>query len=581
MISFAEESFRRRAAIADTHRKMAEQSMTHTSELPSIAGAFAGKGQQTPMMSYGNTEGERYQYFRHWVYVCVDAISSAVAGLDWCASEITEAEANPDRRFHGRHEKVPKRILSKVPSNQELVPLVTHPALDLVESPNEHQGKDEFIYFSVANLELTGACYWILGVDDDGKTERLFAVPSSWMSYNKKTHEYICKPSGMTDGIPIGYEYVAKTHFPNPADPMGCYSPLNACISAVRVDDYIQKSQQQAFDRGIHPNLIVSVGKPPGAQTRPTLTGAQRRQYVRAIREVWSQTVNIGDPAILDGMIDSVHKLQSTPQEMDWHKSGEIVKERIMQTYRVNPYVVGQVTGVNKAQAIVAQNVFNTQVVNPIAGAMSLQMTQLLGPKYEKPQRLLVYLEKATVNDRDQKLREWSTLRRSDDVTQDEIRAAVLNLGPLEDRDDPSKLLALVGGLSGITTLLQSVGNGMVTADQARELMIRVLRMSEEDASAIIGKGEILLSVETAPMMLPQGNGEERSFKSHLKSLQNNYRAGHIKRFDAAEGELGQSLADFFRRYYEDVDRSHRGRRVGAECKRCGTSSQDGDGSSQ
>lgn len=584
MTSLLADAMKRTASVVSNYQKQAERRARRDPGLVDIETPMVTRpGEQTVV--YGSDAAERYRLFRHWVYIAVDSVASAVAGLPWRAAEITNAEANPERRMGGWQHKVPGRILEKAAQGQEMNAIVSHPVLDLLAKPNQHQGKYEFIYFSVCNLELTGVSYWLLGTDDEGRQEQLFAVPSNWIRYDRKRDMYMMQVAGTYESVDIPPEYVTKTSFPNPADPLGYYSPLSACYSAIKVDDYIQRSQAQAFDRGIHPNLIVTVGATPGTTQRPVLTGAQRRQYIRAIREIWSQTVNIGDPAILDGLIESVHKLQSTPQEMDWTNSGEIVKKRIIQTYRVNPYIFGEVTGTNRAQAAVAEDVFLSKVVNPLAGALSTTMTEFLGYRYDTPKRLVVYLEEAMAKDREQLLREWSTLRRTDDVTQDEYRAAVLGLSPMEKRDDPSSLLQLVGGFAGIITLLQQVGAGLVTSDQAVQLLVRLMRVPEEDARAIVGSaGPLIPPPQPRPPLQIAGSEEEEEPEEETEDEEEGEEAeepeersaatrgkartvdrlafreaiqqDHIKRYEAAEGELGQALAEFFRRHYAGVDQA-------------------------
>ena len=332
---------------------------------------------------------EAYGHFRSWVYVCVDAIARRLAGQDLMAGEIEGAEANPEndraRRLNHKSKKlvypperglaVPKSTLKYVGQNQQLSVFESHPALDLLARPNAVQRKFEFLYMSAANLLLTGECYWVGmgGSEAEGEDGEVWAVPTAWMTPihdGNLFSSYKLQVSGQAVAKDIPADMVARTYFADPADLKSAYSPLRAILQAIRVDDYIQESQEQMFERGINPNLIVTVGRVRGedgtlTDRRPVLSGPNRRQIIRAIREIWNQTVSTGDPAILDGLIESVHKLHNTPQEMDWPGSGEIVKKRVMQGFKVNPIVVGEVTAGNRAQAIEAEKNFCSNAVNP------------------------------------------------------------------------------------------------------------------------------------------------------------------------------------------------------------------------
>jgi phage portal protein BeeE len=549
MTSLLAEAVAQTESVVSLYQKQIAISREQLVDVESEMSNRSGLGVST----FSSDSGDKYKYFRHWVFVCIDKIAGTLAGQPWRAAELTNAPDNPERTPQDLWLKnVPQRIQNKATSAEELQVLPSHPVIDLLDQPNGHQHSYEFLYFTVANLELVGVAYWILGTDDDGSSERLFAVPATWMKYNRKQDIYKLKVPGNFEGVPIPPECVGKVHFPNPSDPLSHYSPLNACLSAIKTDDYIQTSQHQSYEKGIHPNLIVSVGKTPGTQERPVLTGAQRRQFIRAIRELMNQSISVGDPAIVDGMIDSITKLQTSPQEMDWPASGEIVKKRIVQTYGINPYVFGEISGVNRAQASVAKDQFYETIINPLAGSISNAMTSFLGPKYETPKRLIVYLEEAKAIDREQRLREWSTMRRTDDVTQEEYRAAILGLGPLEEREDPSSLLSLVGGLTGITSLQSQVAQGLIGADEAIALLVRILRVSEEDARAIIGAGpqprfELPEPEPQQALPPPIEEEEEEDEPDDDKSLLDD----HIKRFSKAEEDMGQSLARYFCRQPE------------------------------
>lgn len=562
MQSIFTEAIERSTSIVETYRKAAAR-MPRQQALPDFGGRLTSKPDS---YGYGQSNAEKYRYFRAWTYACIHCIADRVANLNWEAAEVTNAEENPERsaRLTMHKRCLPQRLRYKAAPTQELNAIASHPVLDLLAKPNALQRKYEFLYFTVANLELTGEAFWLIGADDDDKTqEQLFAVPATWMRWNKDQKVYMLRIGGGSEEVPVPAEFVARMYFPNPSDPRACYSPLSACYSAVRVDDYIQRSQSQAFEIGIHPNLIVTLGKDPATNQRPYLQGHQRRQYIRAIRELWSQTVNLGDPVVLDSLIESVHKLHATPQEMDWPASGQIVKDRIMQTFRVNPFVLGHIENVNKAQAVVAEQTFYSQVVNPIGGAISDTATEFLGPRYESPKRLLVFLEQAVSEDPDQQLRTWSTLRRNDDVTQDEIRQALLGLPPLEGRDEPSKLVQLVGGFSGLMSLLQQVNYGLIDVDQALAVLTRFMRLSEEDARQIIGRPKIRRQPEPlgggglpalpAPSFGGGGTGEEAFSEATLKAAIANLGAESDPDVDEDKATRRKEIEAIRVKQYEDA----------------------------
>lgn len=499
------------------YENRARQSLTRAaagpsgpSEIASRGGGFASVGE-----SYGpgtraqSAAANSYGYFKSWVYVSVDAIARRAAGQPFCAAEMEGAEPTDGQRGPVRYgskgprvnppwasKAIPSGILERATVNQELTVYQSHAVLDLLARPNPLQKKSEFVYMTVANILLTGESFWIGGEDDAGNFE-LWAVPTHWVIPDHSRGMYAsyklqvpgaAVPKELPDGA------VCRIYLPNPADLKSALSPLSTAIRAIRVDDHIQASQEEMFKRGINPNLIVTIGKVRGedgnlTDRRPVLRGSHRRQIIRAIREIWDQTVSSGDPAILDGLIESVHKLHNTPQEMDWPGSGEIVKKRVMQTYKVNPIVVGEITAGNRAQAVEAEKNFCSNAVNPLVSSISDAATDYLGPRYQTGKPLVVYLELAQPIDPEQQLREWTEARKNEDVTSNEFRAQILGIAPLDDRDDPARLLTQQGGLTGITTLMEKVGAGSIAPEQAAETLVVTLRLPRDQAEKIAGVG--------------------------------------------------------------------------------------------
>lgn len=444
---------------------------------------------------------ESYNLFRNWVYTAVNLISKRLASQPVRAGELVNAPENPERHAVAAlknqllRNTLPSRVYQKAVVDQELEMLPTHPVIDAICRPNPVQKKFEFLYFSAANLLITGQAYWIGGAvrDKEGDRIEMWAIPSSWV---RPIHEdglfsrYKITPAGQTEGFELGPENVARTYFPDPSDPKEALSPLRGILSAVRTDDYIQTSQQQMFERGLNPNLIVTMAKErhqDGVDRRPILTGAQRRQFIRGIREMWSRQVNAGDPAILDGLIESVHKMHMTPQEMDFLASSDLVKRRIFQAFGVNPITAGETVGANRAQATEAEKATCQNAINPIIDAISETMTDFLGPMYESPKRLIVWIEPCEPKDPDLEIKKWQIALTNGVVKNDEFRVHMLGLEVGEDVVERNVLLSTVGGMTGSVQILTAMGQGFIGRDAARNMLQLFLELDEDIAEGLVG----------------------------------------------------------------------------------------------
>ena len=228
----------------------------------------------------------------------------------------------------------------------------------------------------------------------------------------------------------------------------------------------------------------------------------QRRQIVKSVREVWGRTINAGDPAILDDFIESVHKLHNTPQEMDFLASSKITKERIMQAFGVNPFVVGEIGNANRAQAVEAERSF-CNTVNPYLDAFSETMTDFLGPMFEQPKRLLVWIEKCEPKDPELDAKKWSEALKTDTVTKTEFRSSQLGLPPLDDEIERNVLLSTVGGMTGPVSILTAMGQGIIERDAARNILMIFLQIDEKTADGLVGSEEFTEPSTPAPVQEP------------------------------------------------------------------------------
>ncbi len=451
-------------------------------------------------LAVGQTQQEQsYRHFRNWPYAIFNLIAKRVASQPIHAGEIVGASPNPETRsLRGKilKNQLPSRIYQKALVDKDLELLPDHPVIDSLCRPNPLQKKFEFLYFSACNLFLTGECYWVGGVSEKESRVELWAIPSSWVQpIHKKGlfSEYKITPSGVVEGFTLPAENVSRTYLADPSDPKGSFSPMHGVMPAVRTDDYIQTSQQQMFEQGLNPNVIVTIAAERamdgGTAHRAVLTGPQRRQITRAIREMWSRQVNSGEPAILDGLIESIHKLNLTPQEMDWINSSELVKRRIFQSTGLNEITAGQVIGANRAQAAEAERSSCQNAINPIIDALSESMTDFLGPMFDSPERLVVWIEPCEPMDVELRDKRWQFALTNSAVKRGEYRVNVLGLEAGEDVVERNALLSSHAGLQAATGTLTQVGQGMVTPESAKELFKLFFEIDDKLADAIVGEG--------------------------------------------------------------------------------------------
>lgn len=390
-----------------------------------LTGGLQGIGVQRSNLGRAK---EQYLHYRGWSYVAIRAIASRIAGQDLFIARVAR-KPKPGRKLF-----LPSSFKSL---GDRLEPLESHVLLNAIDNPNPLMVRWSLLYSTVASMMLTGRGFWWFTETRDGL--QVWPLPSHWMEPGDPFRgTWKLKPFGGIEEHEIPGEDVAAFMLPNPADPFGSISPLQSQALAVATDEEIQNAQFRAFVNGIHPGLMIRVGKLPGmpgdsSGQRPVLTPEQRVEIVESVLKLYGGSANRQNPMIVDGMIEGVDKLTNSPQEMDFLDSGKQTKSRILQAFGVNPITVGEIDGANRAQAVVASQQF-CETINPIVELMSQTLTCWLAGRSNE--RLVAWIDPCRAEDPEQKLAEWKAARANGDVTPNEFRRNVLNLPDVAGGDE-------------------------------------------------------------------------------------------------------------------------------------------------
>jgi phage portal protein BeeE len=329
-------------------------------------------------------------------------------------------------------------------------PMDNHPLLELLSDPNDFMVGYSLVFNTIVEMLITGRAFWWF--TEDAGRDVIYPVPASWLvPYHEEGEPfsyYILRPWRSMVQQVIPREEIVRFYFPDPRNPLlGSLSPLMAHFRAVLADEKIQLAQARMFDNGIFPDVMLTVGRNPNAQTpgganRPMLTKEQRDSIIRAIRERYAGAAKHGEPLILDALIEDAKRLFPNIREMDFMKSGQSTKERITQGFGVNPIVLGQIEGANRASAVVADEVFCNATVNPLIQLLSQCFCKFVCPRFGD--NLVAWIEDARADDVEARRADYAQLAQFGSITHNEHRAA-FGLEPL-DGPEGDALIQPAGG---------------------------------------------------------------------------------------------------------------------------------------
>lgn len=420
----------------------------------------------------------RYQNYRGWVYAAINALASEGAGQPIQVGRLKKTkEKEPKGRKSYIKEKMPLGLRTKT-ADEEMELLPDHFLLKKLEKPNPIQHAWQFTYSFISNLCLTGWSFVFGGEIEGQDGVEFYSLPTSWVTPIHKKGAFaefrVADPNNpqaqYDDNNIFSAENVAFAYLPDPSNPLAALAPAAAQNAAITIDDNIQRSQAVFFDNMIAPSALVTVGKNPHPDVpggvRPRLTAPQRRQVHAAIRKLMSGTTNYGNPAIIDGMIESITRLDPSQNEIGWEKSEKTVRTRILSAFAVHPFILGEEMAGSYAQAYIVQDRFCKRV-NTYLGMLSTVMTYFAGPIAAIEDDLMVWWEECVPKDPSMEKQLWEGARGRDDISQDEFRA-YMGLPPDEDKQQS---FINKSSIQAITAVAKEVHAGGIDPEQGRAIL--------------------------------------------------------------------------------------------------------------
>lgn len=459
---------------------------------------------------------ERMSQFKGWLYAAIHAIAMEAAMQPVVIARLKGAEESGEKRSLTRtkkqnelRRKMPQAMRTKA-ALLEFEILLDHHLNDCLEQPNPLQTRWEFTYNFVANINITGWGFIIGGENEEGKLE-LYSVPTTWIQVEHKPKPFARFLFGDPNDpsqkkIHLGPEVVRFARFPNPGHPLGAYAPSTSQGPAVRIDEHIQRCQEQYFKNGIFPTVAITIGKDPHPDSpthgvRPRLTNAQRRQVIGSIKKAMAGVENYGEPAILDGLIENIERLSATANEMGWDSSEDKIRSRIMSAFGVHPFILGEPTSLGShAQATRIEKRFCKRV-NAFLDMLSCTVQKYVDASPDS-EKIMCWWEQCESVDPQIHSMDLRFARTQGDISKNEYRAE-LGFPPDENDTGPrSKILDNPNGMMAVVTMLNLIAQGQISVDSGADLLTLFLQIPKEEAQQIVQHAEGM-NLITPPNQLP------------------------------------------------------------------------------
>lgn len=393
---------------------------------------------------------EQYQYNRDHVYSATQIIARRMSAQPMLVARVGKPKdkrrslkAFIDGGF-AKYDALPQHVKQVSPEDLELLP--SHPLLDTLSAPNELMTRSIMLNVTVSSWCITGRAFWIITDNDSGGYD-LVSVPSTWMEMNhenvdgKLWSKWTLRPLGSSTQaeVTIPGDRVVQFYFPDPSDPFGAISPLQAQSRSVLTDEAINITQYKMFKNSINPAHAIFVGEAAtgDGKRQMKLEPFQRRQLMTWIRQEFQGAEQFGKPIILDAIIRDIKNLMNKPMEMSFRESAAFVKTRVYEGFGVNPISAGQVEGSNRASSGVADWHLVSNTLNPMLNMMGEIITVRAVPIFQRgSEKIKAWFAPCEAYDPDLTLRKYDIGLKYGFVTRNEGRAGLFGLPPREGMDD-------------------------------------------------------------------------------------------------------------------------------------------------
>lgn len=351
-------------------------------------------------LSYAWTDSriEQVRHFKHWVYVAVDTIATAIASSAPNVSYILNSPNKPldpndkaaqfaawKRRSLSilRRRHFQSRALTPLHAHDSMEPAEPdHPLCELLRNPNEPDTSFDLWYETALFLELTGIAYWYTPKHGLGLPYAAFVVPSHWMwpiggGPEKAIAGWDVRP---TEGnylrkfIPADQIIVFKRK--NPISKIDGYAPSSAAAPWIDTQESIEKSRLSAYRRGSFPSVAIQFD---GSMEDPS-DEALRRIETKYISR-YSGEFNFAKPLFLPPGV-SIKPLQIKPAEMLWGESSSETRKNILAAYKVPEAVAALSDRMTYGSLRAAYFQFYSSAVNPTLRYFASVLSEKLCPLY-------------------------------------------------------------------------------------------------------------------------------------------------------------------------------------------------------
>ena len=240
----------------------------------------------------------------------------------------------------------------------EAEPVETHPALTLLERPNDDMSREDLFAAMQQHLDLTGKAFLTVGLGRSGPAKgwplQLWSMRPDRMTPRTDANG---KLTGWNWHGPDGHQVVYDTtsvdwiRNPHPTDPLDGLGPVESLLTDLSASGLASEFSRHTFLNMARPGGVIS--------TKDRLSKPEYEELVQMLSENHKGVRNAGRTAVLNNA--SFESVAFSMRDLMFPEMRADLRSTILEALKVSKTILGQSEDVNHATAIAAENRFGKE----------------------------------------------------------------------------------------------------------------------------------------------------------------------------------------------------------------------------
>lgn len=371
------------------------------------------------------TKQEFIDAFTSWVFICVKMKGQAVASVPL---KLYVAKEKRGQKFKLIETKpVSKQKLKWLYSNEGLEPwlakaeeieqVTDHVFLTLMREVNPWNNRRDLWETTSMFLDLTGEAYWYLPKTNLQVPERIWVIPSQFMTpkpgktLDDAIQSYEYRRGGAEVTIPV--DEIIFFALSNPNNPFTGFSTVKAIADAIYIQHQMNEFEASLFENKARPGGILV--------PKSKMSRAERERTTESFRQKFAGARKAGKTLIPPSDMDFIRDAM-TPEEISYIEGRKLVRTEIMASLDVPEGMIITESS-NRAVAEAAEYIFAKYGVLPRCKKVEEKLNEKLVSRYDE--KLFCAFDDPVPENRELKLKEDTEYIKVGAISRDEIRAGI------------------------------------------------------------------------------------------------------------------------------------------------------------